>query len=56
MLILVLTAGVERSKTQSSVIFTPADIPGAKFSEPWDKHPVASLHWWLLCRGVKVAT
>ena len=38
------------------VNLTPADIPGAKLSEPWDKHPVVSLRWWLLCRGVKVAS
>ncbi len=25
---------------------------GAELSEPWDKHPVAALKWWLLCRGL----
>ncbi len=38
------------------VVLTAADIPGAELSEPLDKHPVAALRWWLLCRGIKVPT
>jgi hypothetical protein len=30
-----------------------ADIPGAELAEPFEKHPVPSLRWWLLCRGIK---
>ena len=30
-----------------------ADIPGAELAEPFEKHPVPSLCWWLLCRGIK---
>ena len=32
------------------------DIPGAELTEPLDKHPVAALRWWLLCRGIKIPT
>ena len=38
------------------VVLLPADIPGAELSEPLEKHPVAALRWWLLCRGIKVST
>ena len=30
------------------------DIPGAKLSEPWEKHTNQALRWWLLCRGIQV--
>ena len=33
-----------------------ADIPGAELSEPLERHLVAALHWWLLCRGIKACT
>ena len=26
------------------------DIPGAKLSEPWEKHTNQALRWWLLCQ------
>ena len=38
------------------VILSPEDTPGASLSKPYEKHTVAALHWWLLCRGVKVPT
>ena len=44
------------SSTLEEVAQTVADIPGAELSEPLDKHPVAALRWWLLCRGIKVPT
>ncbi len=43
--------GLEESL--DGIALTAADIPGAELSEPWDKHPVAALKWWLLCRGIK---
>ena len=36
------------------VTLTAADIPGAHLCEPYDKHTVAALRWWLLCRGIKI--
>ena len=35
------------------VTLTDSDIPGSHLDEPYDKHTVAALRWWLLCRGVK---
>ena len=32
------------------VTHTDSDIPGAHLDEPYDKHTVAVLRWWLLCR------
>ena len=37
------------------VALTASDKPGAELAEPLDKHPVAALRWWLLCRGIKVS-
>ena len=37
-----------------SVTLSAADIPGADLSEPLESHAVASLRWWLLCRGIKL--
>ena len=36
------------------ITLTAADIPGAELPEPFEKHTVSDLKWWLLCRGVKV--
>ena len=53
---------VERSEGETSTevvedfTLTATDIPGAELSETLDKHPVAALWWWLLCRGIKIAT
>ena len=44
------------SDDKEEVRLTAADIPGAELSEPLEKHPVAALRWWLLCRGVIVPT
>ena len=44
------------SLTLEEVALTAVDIPGAELSEPLDKHPVAALRWWLLCRVIKVPT
>ena len=38
------------------VTLTAADIPGAELSQPVEKHAVAALRWWLLCRGIKAPT
>ena len=42
------------SSSLEEVELTAGDIPRAELSEPLDKHPVAALRWWLLCRGIKV--
>ena len=34
------------------VVLTPADIPGADISEPFESHTMPALRWWLLCRGI----
>ena len=39
-----------------SVKLTASDIDGAQLDEPFDKHTVSSLRWWLLCRGIKAST
>ena len=38
------------------VALSPADIPGADLSEPFDSHTMPELRWWLLCRGIIVPT
>jgi hypothetical protein len=43
-------------ETPDEIVLTAADIPAAELSGPWDKHPVATLKWWLLCRGIEVPT
>ena len=42
--------------SEVQITLEPLDIPGADLSEPFDKHTVPQLHWWLLCRGIKVPT
>ena len=37
-----------------SVQLTEDDIPGAKLSEPLEKHINHALRWWLFCRGIQV--
>jgi len=37
-----------------SIILTEKDIPGVMLAEPFDKHTIPELRWWLLCRGVTV--
>ncbi len=44
----------ESSTTVEEIMLTAVGIPGAELSEPLDKHPVAALRWWLLCRGIEV--
>ncbi len=44
----------ESSTTVEEITLTAVGIPGAELAEPLDKHPVAALRWWLLCRGIKV--
>ena len=44
------------SQDFESVILTSSDIPGAELDEPFCKHTVVSLHWWLLCRGITAST
>ena len=38
-----------------SIQLTEGDIPGAKLSEPLEKHTNHALRWWLLCRGIQVS-
>ena len=40
----------------ANIVLTEADIPGASLKEPLEVHTVAALKWWLLCRGVQVAS
>ena len=40
-------------QTVDGVTLSVEDTPRAELTEPLDKHPVASLRWWLLCRGIK---
>jgi hypothetical protein len=49
-------AALSASTSVEEVFLLPADIPGAELSEPLEKHPVAALRWWLLCRGIKIST
>ena len=44
------------SQDLKSVILTSSDIPGAKLDEPFCKHTVVSLRWWLLCRRITAPT
>ena len=37
-----------------AVTLTEDDIPGAKLSEPWERHTNHALRWWLLCHGIQV--
>ncbi len=50
------SGGGESSTAVEEITLTAVDIPGAELSELLDKHPVAALRWWLLCRGIKVPT
>ena len=34
------------------VVPTPAEIPSADFSQPFENHTIFALRWWLLCRGM----
>ena len=43
----------EASGSSFTAVLCAADIPGAELSKPFDKHTVAALRWWLLCRGIK---
>ena len=47
-------AVTDRSISSPQVTPLPEDIPGADVSEPFEQHTVSALHWWLLCRGIKV--
>ena len=49
-------AGVVDDAGADLVSLSAGDIPGAELTEPLDKHPVAALRWWLLCRGIKIPT
>lgn len=37
-----------------TLTLTEDDIPGASLREPFERHTVAELRWWLLCRGITV--
>jgi len=37
-----------------SIVLKEKDIPGAMLAEPFNKHAIPELRWWLLCRGVIV--
>ena len=39
-----------------TVQLTAQDVPGAQLDEPFDKHTMAKLRHWLLCRGIKAPT
>ena len=49
-------AGVVDEAGAGLVSLSAGDIPRAELTEPLDKHPVAALRWWLLCRGIKIPT
>ena len=51
-----IDTGDSRPCSQSTVELNDTDIPGAHLDEPFEAHNVAALHWWLLCRGIKVPT
>ena len=38
------------------VTLSPEDIPGANLSKPYERHTMAALRWWLLCRGIKASS
>ena len=50
------TRSAGMSDSPREVVLSPEDIPGASLSKPYEKHTVAALRWWLLCRGVKAPT
>ena len=35
---------------------SPVDIPGADLTEPFDRHTIPKLRWWVLSRGIKAPT
>ena len=39
---------------QIAVTLTEDGIPGAKPSEPWERHTNHALRWWLLCHRIQV--
>lgn len=39
-----------------SVTLSESDIDGASLKEPFEKHTVSELRWWLLCRGIVAPT
>ncbi len=43
------------SEVMEGIRLHASDIPGAELSQPFEKHPLAALRWWLLCRGIKVS-
>lgn len=45
--------GVPKYETVELIV---SDIDRAQLDEPFDKHTVVSLQWWLLCRGIKALT
>ncbi len=47
------TGVLEDAKDVAVVTLVVSDNPGAELVELLDKHPVAALRWWLLCRGNK---
>ena len=40
----------------STVDLVLSNILGAELSKPWEQHPMVSLRWWLLCRGISMPT
>ena len=44
------------SQPAISVELTEDDIPGAHLDEPYERHNVQALKWWLLCRGIKAGS
>ena len=39
--------------SQSSVELNETYIPGVHLDEPFEAYNVATIRWWLLCRGIK---
>ena len=35
------------------ITLTSSDIHGADLEEPFEKHNLQALRWWLLCRGAQ---
>ena len=52
----VSTGEAGSSVSNEEVVLLHTDIPGAELSEPLEKHTVAALRWWLMCRGIKAFT
>ena len=44
------------SESELVVSLTEYDVPGASLNKPMEKQGVPALKWWLLCRGVEVAS